>query len=154
MKRISALNLFENLNWLWKFHGGFNCPVCPPTLVAGLIQFTRAYPLRPATRPHKRWVQLMWRTGGHKSHTGASTSKFKVETGNCEQSFYCCNFICTILCKLIDYRCCVTFAEFPMCLFSLATTRRHCLIILCLWLVVNAILAIRYAFLCDWRWSF
>jgi len=41
-----------------------------------------------------------------------------------------------------------------MCFFSFATTQRLCLIILCLWLVVDAILAFRSAFLCEWRQSF
>jgi len=52
-------------------------------------------------RPHKRGVQPMRLSGAHKNLGGQGTSMFKMEKGNYAQSFYCYNFIHTILCKLI-----------------------------------------------------
>ena len=50
---------------------------------------------------NERGVQPMRRSGTHKSLGGPWTSMFKMEKGNYAQSFYCYNFIHSILCKLI-----------------------------------------------------
>jgi len=73
---------------------------------------------------------------------------FKInQNGNVTLQIRFCEKVTHI--RLFSRMCTKRNVRWIPCFFSFATTRRPCLIILCLWLVVDAILAFRSAFLCS-----